>query len=36
MEKRLLHCEIALRLDEDVDCDIDNELAKRFIEKSKI
>jgi len=30
---KYLHCEIALRLDEDVDCDIDNELAKRFIEK---
>lgn len=26
------HCEIALRLDQDIDFDIDNELAKRFIE----
>ena len=24
-------CEIALRLDQDIDLDIDNELAKRFI-----
>ena len=31
-KKNYLHCEIALRLDEDIDCDIDNELAKRFIE----
>ena len=26
-------CEIALRLDQDIDLDIDNELAKRFIKK---
>jgi len=32
-KEKYSHCEIALRLDEDVDCDIDNELAKRFIEK---
>ena len=25
------HCEIALRLDEDIDLDIDNELVKRFV-----
>jgi|TARA_R100001530_G_scaffold35140_1_gene27433 hypothetical protein len=27
------HCAIGLRLDQDIDFDIDNELAKRFIEK---
>ena len=27
------HCEIALRLDDDVDFDIDNDLVKRFIDK---
>ena len=26
------HCEIALRLDQDIDFDVDNELVKRFIE----
>ena len=29
--KKHAHCEIALRLDQDVDFDIDNELTKRFI-----
>ena len=27
------HCAIGLRLDQDIDFDIDNELAKRFINK---
>ena len=30
-KKNYLHCEIALRLDRDVDLDIDNQLAQRFI-----
>jgi len=30
-KKNYTHCEIALRLDQDVDLDVDNALAKRFI-----
>jgi|TARA_R100001163_G_C5062758_1_gene199889 hypothetical protein len=30
-EKNYPHCEIALRLDQDIDLDVDNPLAKRFI-----
>jgi len=32
-KNKYTHCAIGLRLDEDIDFDIDNELAKRFIEK---
>ena len=32
-KNKYTHCAIGLRLDGDIDFDIDNELAKRFIEK---
>ena len=32
-ESKYTHCAIGLRLDQDIDFDIDNELAKRFINK---
>ena len=32
-QQKYSHCEIALRLDDDVDFDIDNDLVKRFIDK---
>jgi len=32
-EKKFSHCEIALRLDDDVDFDIDNHFIKKFVEK---
>ena len=32
-KKNYLHCEIALRLDRDIDLDIDNTLVKRFVDR---
>mgnify|MGYP003672915337 CR=1 FL=1 len=35
-KNKYTHCAMGLRLDQDIDFDIDNELAKRFIEKQTL